>query len=111
MSTTLLDNMFGIRGYEYRRTDYLEGAACFAVEQPRERYRCPECGSAAVHAQGHKDRLLRSLPIGGKPTFVVLKVPRVICIRCEITRQVKVDNVRNVAHNFLKAVSEQVEFC
>jgi hypothetical protein len=32
----------------------------------REKYRCPECGSAAVNAQGHKDRVLRSLPIGGK---------------------------------------------
>jgi transposase len=113
MSTTLLYNMFGIRGYEYRRTDYFEGAACFAVEQPREKYRCPECGSAAVHAQGHKDRLLRSLPIGGKPTFVVLKVPRVICFRCEITRQVKVrfaDPRRSYTHAFERYALELSQF-
>ena len=103
MSTTLLYNMFGIRGYEHRRTDYHEGVACFVIEQPREKYRCPECGSAAVNAQGHKERFLRSLPIGGKPTFVFLKVARVVCFQCEITRQVKVpfaDPWRTYTHAF-----------
>jgi transposase len=103
MSTTLLYNMFGIRGYDYRRTDYHEGSASFVIEQPREKYRCSECGSAAVHAQGHKDRFLRSLPIGGKPTFVCLKVARVLCFHCELTRQVKVpfaDPWRTYTHAF-----------
>ena len=90
MSTSLLYNMFGIRGYEHRRSDYHDGATSFVVEQPRAKDRCPECGSAAVHAQGHTDRFLRSLPIGGKPTFIVLPVARVICFRCELTRRVKV---------------------
>src|SRR4051794_30266745 len=84
MSTTLLYNMFGIRGYEYQSTDYFEGAASFVVEQPRKKLRCPECDSAAVNAQGFKHRHLRSLPIGGKPTFVLVKVARVICLQCEI---------------------------
>jgi transposase len=103
MSTTLLYNMFGVRGYDYQRTDYHQGAACFVIEQPRAKYRCPECGSAAVNAQGHKDRFLRSLPIGGKPTFVFLKVARVVCFQCEITRQVKVpfaDPWRTYTHAF-----------
>lgn len=103
MSTTLLSNMFGIRGYEYQRTEYFQGNACFTIEQAREKYRCSECGSAAVHAQGHKDRFLRSLPIGGKPTFVLLKVARVICFQCEHTRQVKVpfaDPWRTYTHAF-----------
>src|SRR5260221_199333 len=68
MSTTLLYQMFGIRGYEYRRTDYHQGAASFVIEQPREKYRCSECGSAAVHAHGHNERFFRSLPICGKAT-------------------------------------------
>ena len=103
MSTTLLYNMFGIRGYEYRRTEYCEGAASFVIEQPREKYRCSECGSAAVHAQGHKDRFFRSLPIGGKATFVLLQVARVVCFHCEHTRQVKVpfaDPWRTYTHAF-----------
>ena len=103
MSTSLLYQAFGIRGYEYCRTDYFEGRVCFTIEQPRERYRCSECGSAAVHAQGHKDRFLQTVPIGLKPTFVLVKVARVICFQCEHTRQVKVpfaDPRRTYTHSF-----------
>ncbi len=103
MSTSLLYNMFGIRGYEYRRVDYVEGTACFTIEQPRERYRCPECGSPAVHAQGHKDRFVQTVPIGLKRTFIFLKVPRVICFQCDHPRQVKVpfaDPRRTYTHSF-----------
>ncbi len=114
MSTTLLYQMFGIRGgYEYRRTDYYEGSACFVIEQRREKYRCSECGSPAVHAQGHKDRFLRSLPIGGKSTFVCLKVARVLCFLCEHSRQVKVpfaDPWRSYTHAFERYVLELSQF-
>ncbi len=113
MSTTLLYTMFGIRGYVYRRTDYHGGTACFTVEQPRESYRCSECGSAAVNAQGHKDRCLRSLPIGGKPTLVLVKVARVLCFQCELTRQVKVpfaDPRRTYTHAFERYALELSQF-
>jgi transposase len=113
MSTTLLYQMFGIRGYEYQRTDYHQGAACFTIEQAREKYRCCECGSAAVHSQGHKDRFFRSLPIGGKPTFVSLPVARVICLHCEHTRQVKVsfaDPRRSYTHAFERYALELSRF-
>lgn len=103
MSTSLLYQAFGIRGYEYRRTDYVEGRVCFTIEQPRKRYRCPTCGSAAVHGQGLKERFLQTVPIGGKPTFVLVKVARVVCFHCEHTRQVKVpfaDPRRTYTHAF-----------
>jgi transposase len=113
MSTTLLYNMFGIRGYEHRSTAYHQGAASFAIEQPRAKYRCSECGSAAVHSQGHKDRSFRSLPIGGKPTFVFLQVARVLCLHCEVTRQVKVsfaDPRRTYTHAFERYALELSRF-
>jgi transposase len=103
MSTSLLYHMFGIRGYEYRRSDFFEGRVCFSIEQPRKSYRCSECGSAAVHGQGHKERFLQTVPIGMKPTFICLKVARVICFQCEHTRQVKVpfaDPRRTYTHSF-----------
>lgn len=103
MSTSLLYHMFGIRGYECTKTDYFQGRASFVIEQPRERLRCPECGSPAVHAQGLQDRFLRTVPIGLKPTFILLKVARVICFKCEVTRQVKVpfaDPRRTYTHSF-----------
>jgi hypothetical protein len=43
MSTTLLYQAFGIRGFEYRRTDFFAGHVCFNLEQGREKLRCP-CG-------------------------------------------------------------------
>src|ERR1700730_2297054 len=113
MSTGLLYHMFGIRGYEYRKTDFFKGRACFTMEQPRERYRCPECGSAAVHAQGHKDRFLQTVPIGLKPPFILLKVARVICFLCEHTRQVKVpfaDPRRTYTHAFERYALELSKF-
>jgi len=113
MSTTLLYQMFGLRGYEYRRTEYHRGTACFVIEQPRQKYRCSECGSASVHAQGHKDRFLQSLPIGGKPTYVSLQVARVLCLDCHLTRQVKVpfaDPWRTYTHAFERYALELSRF-
>ena len=113
MSTSLLYNMFGIRGYEYQRTEYHEGAASFVIRQPREKYRCPECGSAAVHGQGHQDRFFRSLPIGGRATFIFFPVPRVLCLHCESTRQVKVpfaDPRRTYTHAFERYALELSRF-
>jgi transposase len=113
MSTTLLYQMFGLRGYEYRRTDYYQGTASFVIEQPRAKYRCSECGSKSVHAQGHKDRFLRSLPIGGKPTFILLQVARVHCLDCGLTRQVKVpfaDPWRTYTHAFERYALELSRF-
>jgi transposase len=103
MSTSLLYHAFGIRGYEYCRTDFVEGRLCFTLQQARDRYRCPTCGSAAVHGQGHKDRFLQTIPVGLKPTFLLVKVPRVICFHCVHTRQVKVpfaDPRRTYTHAF-----------
>jgi transposase len=113
MSTSLLYQAFGIRGYEHRRTGFVEGSVCFTIEQPRKRYRCSACGSAAVHAQGHKDRFLQTVPIGLKPTFILVKVPRVICFHCEHTRQVKVpfaDPRRTYTHAFERYALELSKF-
>ena len=91
MSTTLLYQRFGIAGYHYVHQKFEAGATFFRVEQPRERFRCSECGSEHVWAQGGVDRCFRALPIGKQPTFVELKVPRVYCCKCRTTRQVKVN--------------------
>jgi transposase len=113
MSTSLLYHAFGIRGFDYCRTEFFESRVCFTVEKPRERLRCPECGSAAVHAQGHVDRFLRTVPIGLKPTYVLVKVARVICFRCEHTRQIKVpfaDPRRTYTHAFERYALELSQF-
>ena len=48
MSTTLLDNAFGISGYKHISTKCRGGAVYFTVRQDRGNWRCPECGSHKV---------------------------------------------------------------
>jgi hypothetical protein len=36
MSTSLLYHAFGVRGYTYRKTEYVDGSVIFTIEQPRE---------------------------------------------------------------------------
>lgn len=91
MSTSLLYHAFGIRGYRQERIDFAEGEVIFTIAQPRQRLRCPVCGSAEVHKRGETRRSLRSVPIGGRPVHVRLAVPRVSCQSCGIVRQVAVD--------------------
>jgi len=85
-----LYHAFGIRGYHYTRTDYLGGQTIFTIHQEPETCRCSACGSPHVVSRGRVERRFRSLPIGGRATFVVLPIPRVECRACGAVRQVKV---------------------
>lgn len=90
MSTSLLYHAFGVRGYEYVRTMYMGGTTAFRIEQPREKLRCPQCGSADVTRKGENPRTFVGVPTGGRRTEIVLDVARVHCAACRITRQVEV---------------------
>jgi transposase len=91
MSTSLLYHGFGVRGYRYARTDYLEGEVVFTIEQDRDRLRCSACGSDQLTCHGGETRLFRSLPIGDRPTHLLFSVPRVECHACGLVRQVSID--------------------
>jgi transposase len=90
MSTSHMYHAFGIRGYEYRRTDYQNGQVIYTVQQDPKTCRCCACGSPRVQLRGQVERRFRSLPIGRRSTFVVLPIPRVECQACGVVRQVKV---------------------
>lgn len=90
MSRSLLYHGFGIRGYDYQRTDFEEGCVIFTIRQPRQTLCCSACGSRNVFSRGQVVREFRSLPIGGKPTFLRFAVPRVSCRACGVVRQVKI---------------------
>jgi len=90
MSTSLLYHAFGIRGYDYTRTRYEGGAVIFSIRQGAETCRCSSCGSARVIHRGQVTRRFRSLPIGGRATFVDLPIPRLECHDCGAVRQVEV---------------------
>jgi transposase len=90
MSTSLLYHRFGIRGYQYTRTDYRDGQTVFTIHQEPETCRCSACGSPQVQMRGRVERRFRTVPIGNHPTFVVLPIPRVECQVCGVVRQVKI---------------------
>jgi transposase len=89
MSTSLLYHAFGIVGYHYVSQSFEDGQVTFRIEKPRDRHRCPQCNSANVWDQGGVERTFRMVPIGSKPTFVTLKVPRVLCFDCGAIRQIR----------------------
>ena len=91
MSTSLLYHGFGLRGYDYVRTEYANGRVIFTIRQDRSRLFCPACGARDVVAHGHAVRQFRSLPIGSKPVTVVFPVPRVGCRACGAVRQVHIE--------------------
>jgi transposase len=90
MSTSLLYHVFGIRGYEYSRTDYQGGQTIFTIHQDPKTYRCSACGSAQVQSRGQVERHFRTLPVGSRATVVILPIPRVECQACGVVRQVKI---------------------
>jgi transposase len=90
MSTSLLYHAFGVRGYQYTRTDYQAGQTRFTIRQEPETWRCSACGSARVQSRGQVERRFRAVPIGRRATFIDLPIPRVECQDCGVVRQVKV---------------------
>ena len=90
MSTSHLYHSFGIRGYNYARTDYQNGHTIFTIHQKPETCRCSACGSPRVQLRGRVERRFRMVPIGCRATFLVLPIPRVECQACGVVRQVKI---------------------
>jgi transposase len=91
MSTSLLYHAFGLRGYDYVKTEYREGSVVFTIRRRPHTCRCPLCGSRRVAPRGCQERTFRAVPIGGKPVRVVLPIPRVECPTCRVVRQAPLD--------------------
>ncbi len=105
MSTSLLYHGFGIRGYQYQKTEYVEGQVIFHIHQERQSCRCSACGCGRIKLRGTVCRLWRHVPIGGKPVWIALAIPRVECLECGVVRQVKVplaDPRRRYTHAFAR---------
>ena len=63
MSTSLLYHGFAIRGYRYRKTDYVNGDVAFTIEQERKALRCAACGSASNSRRPRKALQNREFPV------------------------------------------------
>jgi len=87
MSTSLLYHGFGICGYRYVRTEYIEGGVVFTIVQDPKTCRCPACGGRNIILKGGVMRRFRGLPIGSKKVTIVFRVPRIECRECNAVRQ------------------------
>jgi len=79
MSNCLLYHGLRVRGYRLEKTECAKGVMTLTISQGRSSYRCPECGSEDVIRRGRNTRRFRTLPIGNRPVWLVLAVPRVEC--------------------------------
>ena len=75
MSTTLLYQSFGIRGYQQTRIEFIGGVTRFHVQPSEKSICCPSCGSSNVIRRGKKRREFRASPIGLKRTVIVAAAP------------------------------------
>lgn len=90
MSTSLLYHCFGICGYRYVSQKYRQGGVAITIDQDRRYWRCSACGSKNVRPKGRRLREFRCVPIGTRPVTIRFAVPRVECLECRKTRQVKI---------------------
>ena len=87
MSTSFVYHAFQARSYLHVRTAYVGGAIfCHLTKKPHLR-RCACCRSKNVTLEGHRKVTLRSLPIGSRPTYLVLKLHFLRCLKCGEVRQ------------------------
>ena len=80
MPHAILYHGFGIRGYRHLKTQFKEGCIYFYLV--RKKKRCSFCHSFKVTQKGFKERTLRTLPIGSKKVFIVVKVRCFFCEQC-----------------------------
>jgi transposase len=100
MSTSLLYHAFGLKGVKYIRTEYEKGLTVFHAEVTSAIENCPACGSwETVRKKGFKERVLRLVPIGMRPTFLRLGIWRLHCERCGASRWPKLPFVKGKARH------------
>ena len=100
MSTSLLYHAFGLKGVKYISTEYKNGSTVFRAEVSSSIENCPACGSwDTVHRQGFKERMLRLVPMGMRPTYLRLGIWRLQCKSCGALRWPRLPFVRGKARH------------
>jgi transposase len=89
MSSRMLYHAFHIQGYRLLEWEFDEHKVLMHVEPQPHRICCSCCGSRKVIRHGGSTRWLRNLPIGNDLTWVIVKIPRVECLDCGVTRRIK----------------------
>lgn len=113
MSTSLIYHAFGCSNYKYIKTCYQKGNIYFFIRKPISKIRCPDCNSKHVIFKGYKTRYIRTLPIGKKPVYLVVKVHRIKCKNCSCIKQIRLeiaDPKKSYSRAFARYVLELLKF-
>ena len=88
MSTSFIYHALGLSGYEYVNQKFRAGCTIFHVRPKWRIVRCPVCKSREVNRKGCCIRKLRTVPIGQKPIWLEVEIPRISCSKCHCVRQI-----------------------
>ena len=82
MSTSFIYHGFGLTGYEYVHQKFHGGGIVLRVRPKWRLCRCSRCKSYRVRRRGESLRKIRAVPIGLKPVWLLVEVPRLECRAC-----------------------------
>lgn len=88
MSTAFMYHAFGLSGYDYVNQKFVNGSIIFHIRPKWRIVRCPICKNRKIVHRGVCIRKLRTVPIGQKPVWLLVEVPRVFCPCCNCVRQI-----------------------
>lgn len=93
MSTDLLYQVMGFRGYSHVACWRQEGRLYFRMQPPKSSLKCPGCESTDVVRRGSVERTVHAPPVALAKTVVLIDTPRVECPACGTVRTVILPNV------------------
>ena len=88
MSTSLMYHAFGLTDCTYVHQKFAKGSIIFRVRPKWRLIRCPVCRARNVIRRGFCIRRMRTFPIGVKPVWLEVELPRVYCPQCGCVRQI-----------------------
>ena len=82
MSPSDLYHLHGVREHVCVHAEYSSKTVVLHLETKKGKFYCTSCGSTDVIRSGVVMREFRSVPIGGKPVVLRMKVQRLECKCC-----------------------------
>lgn len=109
MNTSLLYHGFGIQHQEVLKTEYKHGKVYVKVKTKESKLQCSNCQGWNFIKAGVKDRLFKTLPIGGKPVYILAALQRLECKICGMIRQEHIqyaESKKTYTHSFRRYALE-----
>jgi len=109
MNTSLLYHAFGLQNQKVIKSEYKYGKVCVKVKTKDSKLQCSNCRGWDTIKSGIKDRLFRTVPIGGKQVYIMAEIQRLECKGCGAVRQEHIhyaESKKTYTHSFKRLVLE-----